>query len=251
MRDAQHDDGRTAVDDSTTVSGAAGSADPAARARSVLSCPGDVRLVVDGVDDVLADLGELGMQDLDGRPTFSCPPDSALASAARRSRSAILTIDSALGAPGSPDRDLVLTLAGRVVLAGREACACCEVGREIVTFEPTFVLLSLDEAEQARVELDDFACARHQLNRGFLQRSVEHANRCHQDELRQAVSLTTRTRLADLVGVALADLRPHRVDVRWVDPTGARSTRLTFPRTARSTWELGELLREQLHAGLC
>ena len=58
----------------------------------------------------------------------------------------------------------------------------------------------------------------HHLNRGHLQRSVEHANDCHQDELRQAVSTGTGTRAGDLGGVRIA-----RADAeRRRDPVGRR-----------------------------
>ena len=110
----------------------------------------------------------------------------------------------------------------------------------------------LDEEErQYRVPLDHFGSSDHRLNRGFLQRSVEHANQCHQDELRRAVAMTTGTPMADVVGVALGDLLPHRVEVSWVDVEGAQSRTVHFGRAASTTQELGELLRSRLHAGLC
>ncbi len=227
----------------------------AADARSILSCPSDVRLVVDGVHDVLAGTDRLGMQDVDGEPTFSCVPDTDLGRAASRRASALLTVRSGLGAPGSADREATLTLAGSLRTRTREDCACCGEARDIVTLATTFALLSRTSERrpdhQLRVPLELFGSPAHHLNRGYLQRSVEHANECHQEELRRAVSATTGTRLPEVVGVALGDLRPHRVDVRWVDPDGAHSRTLTFPRPATTTEELGELLREGLRAGLC
>ncbi|UMG92914.1 hypothetical protein [Nocardioides sp. TF02-7] len=53
------------------------------------------------------------------------------------------------------------------------------------------------------------------------------------------------------MGVQLTDLRPDRVEVRWVDRTGAHARLLRFPRPATTAAELGELLRQELHAGLC
>jgi len=44
---------------------------------------------------------------------------------------------------------------------------------------------------------------------------------------------------------------PHQVEITWIDPEGAQSRTVPFGRTARSTEELGELLRARLHAGLC
>ncbi len=227
----------------------------AAAARSILSCPADVSLVVDGVDDLLADRDELGMSDVDGRPLLLCPTDSPLAEAAAAGRSALLTVVSGVGPAGSSSRDAKLTLAGRLSVDGRSDCECCGEPRAQVSMVLNFVLLSrlLDggRERQYRVPLDHFGSADHRLNRGFLQRSVEHANQCHQDELRRAVAMTTGTRMAEVAGVRLGDLLPHQVEITWVDPDGAQSRTVHFGRTAHSTEELGELLRARLHAGLC
>lgn len=236
----------------------------AAAARSILACPAGVSLVVDGVDDVLAGMDELGMRDVDGQPVFSCLPDTPLAGAARARRSALLTLESGLGAPGSPDRSARLCLSGRLETRGPEDCDCCGEVRESIVLELNFALLGrADEstdhpetratqaAQQIKVPLEHFRSPQHHLNRGFLQRSVEHANTCHQDELRRAVSTTTGTRLVDVAGVVLTGLLPDRVVVRWVDGDGAHARLLEFSRTARTTEELGELLRRELHAGLC
>lgn len=231
----------------------------ASTARAVLACPAGVNLVVDGVDDVLGDLGdpatgaagELGMQDLGGVPTFSCPTGTRLVDAARLRRRALLTLESGLGRDSSLDRSVVLGLGGRLEARGQESCECCHELRETLVLVVDVVVLTRPDGEQVRVPVDAFASAEHALNRGFLQRSVEHANLCHQLELRRAVSTTTRTRLADVVGVSLTDLSPTGVEVQWVDRDGAHRNRLTFPRPATSTDELGELLRSELHAGLC
>ncbi|MCY1310622.1 hypothetical protein D9M70_608300 [compost metagenome] len=65
------------------------------------------------------------------------------------------------------------------------------------------------------------------------------------------MSTLTQTRLGEVVGVHLAELRPDGVDLQWVDPSGAHTTALRFPHPAATTHELGELLRSQLHSGLC
>jgi len=230
----------------------------AAAARSILACPAGANLVVDGVEDVLAGMDELGMQDLGGQPTFSCLPDTPLAEAARGRRSALLTLESGLGPVGGADRSATLTLSGRLESRGREDCECCGEARDVVVMELNFVLLGRtgedvahQRDQQFRVPLEHYRSPEHHLNRGFLQRSVEHANGCHQEELRRAISTTTGTRLAEVVGVALADLRPHQVEVQWVDLDGAHSHVLEFSRTARTAEELGDLLRRELHAGLC
>lgn len=228
----------------------------AAAARSILSCPEDVQLVVDGIDDMAAGLDEahLDLQDHGGRPVLSCPTDSALGRAATERRGAVLTISSGLGSPGSADREASLTLYGRLEPTGLEECPCCSDARLRVALHLGYALLSragMPDGAHLRVPLADFTSREHDLNRGFLQRSVEHANRCHQDELRRAVSTTSETRLGDIAGVHLVDLRPGGVELQWVDTSGAHQAKLQFPRSAESTEELGELLRTELHAGLC
>jgi hypothetical protein len=232
----------------------------AAAARSILSCPDEVHLVVDGIDDITdgldaADPGQepaLGMQDIDGRPVFSCPPDAVLARAAADGRHALLTLSSGLGRPGSVDRDATLTLTGALETTGVEECECCAQERALVAVSPEFVVLTRSsDGFRVRVPLAEFGSPRHHLNRGFLQRSVEHANACHQEELRHAIAATSGTRLRDVGGVCLTDLRADQVELQWVDPTGAHATVLRFEHRARTTYELGELLRQELHAGLC
>ncbi|MDO9458098.1 hypothetical protein [Nocardioides sp.] len=232
----------------------------AAAARSVLACPAGVNLVVDGVDDVLGDLGdpdtggagELGMQDIEGVPTFSAPTGTRLVGAAALGRRALLTLESGLGRAASLERDAVLTLGGRLERRGEVSCECCNEVRETVVMVVDVVVLTLPQGfDQVRVSVDHFRSPDHVLNRGYLQRSTEHANLCHQDELRRAVSGTTGTRLAEVVGVSLTELAADGVEVQWVDLEGSHRRRLTFPRPATSTDELGDLLRSELHAGLC
>lgn len=243
------------VDRSRALSGTATPPRLAALARSILACPAGAVLVVDGVEDVLGGRSDLGLQDLGGRPSFSCPPQAPLAGAARARRSALLTLESALGPPGSPDRAATLTLSGRLESRGHEDCVCCGETRVNVVMELSSALLVRSPdgapARQDRVPLDHFRSPEHHLNRGFLQRSLEHANACHQDELRRAVSTTTGVRLSEVVGVTLTGLMPDQVEVQWVDPRGSHSRVLEFPRAARNAQELGDLLRRELHAGLC
>lgn len=242
----------------------ANAAQLAAAARSILACPDDVQLVVDGVDDIAAGLddadgtggGGLDLRDIEGRPVFTCPAGTPVAQAAAAGRNALVTLTSGLGRPGSPSRRASVTLAGRLAIADREECPCCDRVRDTLCLELDFVLLTYPGREpgeqvQQRVPLTAYSSPAHQLNRGFLQRSVEHANNCHQDELRQAIATTTDTRLRDVVGVHLADLRPDRVEVRWVDVSGAHARTLEFGRSATTPAELGRLLRDHLHDGIC
>lgn len=228
----------------------------AAAARSILSCPASVHLVVDGMPDVLA--GPEGdstvMQDCGGEPTFSTPVSSDLAVAAAEGRAALLTLHSGLGHPGSADREARLSIVGRLVVRGRETCECCGDPRDVVALVPDLVALGRHgqgAEDQVRVDAVAFRATEHQLNRGYLQRSVEHANRHHQGELRRAVSSATGAPLAEVAGVALVDLRVDRVEVRWIGPAGGDRTVLHFPRAARTTAELGDMLRRQLHHGMC
>lgn len=226
----------------------------AASARSIVSCPAGVNLVVDGVGDILNDINDLGMQDLGGVPTFTCPPGTALSRAAADRRRALLTLESGLGPLGSPDRKAQVTVTGHLEARGLADCDCCADVRETVVLVVDAVVLSRPgrhDVEQVRVPVADFHSPDHVLNRGFLQRSVEHANHCHQDELRRAVSTTTGTRVAEVIGVSLGRLLPTGVEIHWVDPEGAHVRMLDFPHPATNPDELGELLRNELHAGLC
>lgn len=235
----------------------------AAVARSVMACPSEVQLVVEGVDDISAGLGAEGeaegagldLRDVDGRPVFTCPAAAVLARAAAEHRRALVTVTSGLGAPGSASRGVTVVLAGRLAVADREDCPCCDQVRVTVCLELDDVVLTRPGAAGAGVQhpvpLTAYTSPAHRLNRGYLQRSVEHANHCHQDELRLALATCTDSPLRDIVGVHLADLRPDRVEVRWVDTTGAHSRTVDFGRAATTAAELGDLLRHHLHSQLC
>ncbi|WP_435747888.1 hypothetical protein [Nocardioides sp. SYSU DS0663] len=223
----------------------------AAAARSILACPRSVTLAVDGVPHALEgpEAETTGLQDRSGEPVFSCAPGARLAGAAADGGRGLVEVTSGLGRAGSPDREAVLTLAGPLVVRGREECECCGEPCEVVALVPEVVTLSrIGDDAHLRVPVRDFLSPEHQLNRGFLQRSVEHANHHHQAELRLGVATMTGTRVADVLGVALADLRPSGVELQWVTPEGAERAVLGFPRAARTTAELGDMLRRQLHA---
>lgn len=217
-------------------------------ARSILACPASVNLVIEG--EPLAVDEDTGLGDEDGRPTFVCRPGSPVARAAIQHRSALLTIDSGLGEAGGPDRSDTVTLAGRLERTGTTDCDCCGEVRHTVTLELNFVLLTR-RGRQHRIPLEEFRSDQHRLNRGHLQRSVEHANDCHHAELRQAVSHGTGTPPSNLLAVRLAHLTPRDVEIQWVDVDGAHRDVLAFPRAARDLTELGGFLRHGLHAGLC
>lgn len=231
----------------------------AADARSILACPSTVTLVIEGEEHAVGENEGLGLTDQRGTPTFLCPANSAVARAAADQRSALLTVASGLGPRGGRERGDTLTLAGRLERTGAERCDCCDEVRHVVSLNLNFVLLARPQEptgsgmpeRQLRVPLEEFRSRVHHLNRGHLQRSVEHANDCHQDELRQAVSTGTGTRAGDLGGVRIARLTPSDVVIQWVDDSGAHEQVIAFARTARDLSELGDMLRRGLHAGLC
>ena len=216
----------------------------AADARSILACPATVTLVVEGEPQAVDE--ETGLADEAGTPTFVCRQDSPVARAAGENRSAILTVTSGLGPAGSLDRDWTLTLAGRLERTGVEDCDCCQETRDVVALDLNFVLIDRG-TRQHRVPLEEFRSPAHDLNRGSLQRSTEHANTHHQDELRHAVAHGTGTRPSDLLGVQLARVTPREIEVQWVDSEGAHQRTVVFPRPARDLAELGDLLRRSLH----
>jgi hypothetical protein len=223
-------------------------------ARSIASCPADLELLVDGAPTPLGDEDTVGLADPHGEPTFSCHVDSALADAAGLGLSVLVTLASGLGPAGGPDRGTELVLAGRLRVLGTDHCACCAETRVLVGVAVSTVMLSRPGSHgdvQQRVPVEAYRSTLLQLNVGFLQRSVEHANDDHQDELRRAVSLSSGTHLRDVLGVRLTGLSTRGVEVSWVDPTGAHRTLVDFPSPARTPAELGEVLRRTLHAGLC
>lgn len=221
----------------------------AATARSILACPAAADLAVDGLSHPLEDDQRLALDDRDGTPSFLCLPGGVLAAAAAEQRRVLLSVSSGLRPAAEWD---LLTLAGGLRLVSSESCDCCREPRERVVVDVTFAVLSRgDGSDRFRVDLDEFRAPEHRLNRGYLQRSAQHAEDHHQDELRRAVAALTSTRPGDVLGVRLSSLSADGAEVTWVDRDGAHQRRLPFPHAARSTEELGRLLRSQLHPGIC
>lgn len=228
----------------------------AAEARSILSCPGAVSLVVDGVEQVQGN-PRLVLEDRDGVPVFVCPAGSPVDQAADGRRTALLEISSGLAEHHDMPIRPSVVMAARL-RSGGHACADLEDSgdwraavvetRKVVLVRPG---LGGQPERHLPVPVEDFRSPVHDLNAGYLQKSVEHANHCHQRELRHSVAQATQTRVDDIAGVALADLSVDGVILRWVDAGGAQVRAIHFPTSARTPVELGEHLRRELHAGIC
>lgn len=219
-------------------------------ARSILACPESAELAVDGHPAVGCD-DDLGLRDEDGVPTFSCRAASLLAEAGRERSRALVTLVSGLGPLGGPDRSLTLTLTGRLDLGPRESCTCCGEERHDVPLDLDFVVVSHAGGEQRRVPLAAFRSPALKLNRGYLQRALEHANDCHREDLGQVVVRTTGTPAEQLLDARLSDLTTHGAELTWIDREGGHRVSLWFSRQAGSVEELAVLLRRELHAGIC
>jgi hypothetical protein len=105
--------------------------------------------------------------------------------------------------------------------------------------------------DQRRVPLAAFRSPALRLNRGYLQRALEHANDCHREDLGQVVVRTTGTPAEQLLDARLSDLTTHGAELTWIDRDGGHRVALWFSRPAGSVEELGVLLRRELHAGIC
>jgi hypothetical protein len=219
-------------------------------ARSILSCPAAIDLVVEDVADPTRDDPRLGMIDVDGVPTFSCRVGTTLSRAAAGGSGCVLTLASGLGVEGSRERSASVALAGRLRRTGAEMCNCCGEIRDVVALDVEAVRLTFD-GERIAVPVPAFGANDLMLNRGFLQRWREHATSAHQDELRQAVASRFDRRAGAIVAASLAALRPDGIDVDWIEADGGHRRTLSFSEPARSARELGTMLRRELHPRLC
>jgi hypothetical protein len=219
-------------------------------ARSVLACPASAEVAVDGFPAAGCD-DDLGLRDEGGVPTFSCRTTSAMADAGRAGSPALVTLVSGLGPADGPDRHLTLTLTGTLGIGPLDSCTCCGEKRHDVVLEVDFVVLGLADGHQRRVPLREFRSPALRLNRGYLQRALEHANDCHREDLGEVVARTTGTPPEHLLDVSLVDLTTHGAELSWIDRHGGHRAALWFSRPARTVEELGVLLRRELHAGIC
>jgi len=219
-------------------------------ARSILACPATAEVAVDGFPAVGCDR-DLGLRDDDGTPTFSCLSTSLMAQAGRAGSRALVTLASGLGPAGGAGRRLTLTLTGTLRAGPVESCTCCGEQRHDVALDLDFVVLAGGDGDQRRVPLGAFRSPDLALNRGYLQRALEHANDCHREDLGQVVARTTGTPPEHLLDVSLADLTTQGAELSWIDRRGGHRASLWFSRPARTVAELAVLLRRELHAGIC
>lgn len=228
----------------------------AARARAVTSYAAAASLVVKGVD-LLLDEHQLALQDRDGIPVLLCEPGSPLHFAGAGRHKALLRVTGSAALDARTGLRTSVAVAGRLRLGSPSGCDAT-AARDVsaVTLAPSLVMLLTTDADgralrQQSVPLAAWHDPAHRLNAGYLLRSAEHANHCHGEELRRAVSLATGTPSTRLAGAALADLGPSGVSLRWVDDEGAHQHRLEFPTPATSPAELADRLRDHLPHGLC
>src|SRR5690606_26017867 len=129
---------------------------------------------------------------------------------------------------------------------------CCDRGQVVLTLDVDHVLLHGGDGNQTRpIEPRLYSRPELRLNRGYLERSAQHANHSHQPELRQAVALATGTRPNAIAAVQLEEVTPAGVLLAWVDSRGAHRASIDFDRVARTPEELATLLSEHRHSDLC
>jgi hypothetical protein len=241
----------------------AGAFDPAllaGEARSILACPGDAELAVDGEPEAAAASEDLDLDGTGPEPLFRCRPDAWLALAAGCQRGAVLEVTSGLGAPGAPGHRPALTVVGHLETRGREHCPCCVEQREVVALVPDLVLLERPPAgppgwrlplPKLRVPLAAFRADEHLLNRGYLHRSTRHANDCHQDDLRRAAARLAGRPLMEIGGAGIGALTRTGLRLQWLDREGAHEADLAFGHHARTAEDLGDLIRSALGEPVC
>lgn len=220
-------------------------------ARSILACSTDAALTVDTFPGA-GDDEDLGLRDVDGTPTFSCRSWAVLNDAGRARSRALVTLSSGLGPAEGPDRAHTLTLTGTLRPGLVDDCACCGERRHDVHLDVALVVLSRgDGSPQVTVPRRAYLDPGLRLNRGHLQRALEHANACHVGNLRDVVVQRTGTPDEELLDARMARLTTDGVELAWIDLAGAHRAGVPFSRRARTVEELAMLVRHELHTGIC
>ena len=216
----------------------------AATARSILSCPAELVLAIDGRPHIERDDPWVGLEDWAGTPALICAHGGALSQAADR------RADAELEVVGGIHGGETLVLCGRLCLVTSEMCGCCNGARDYITVDVVEVTLVRGE-ERIPVAVEDFADPALWLNEGFLRRTTAHINEHHGEHLRWAVAQRANLLASEVVAAQLVDLTSSGVEVQWVGVDGARSLLLFFPDAAINPDQLGEHLRSSLHPELC
>lgn len=219
-------------------------------ARSILACCTDAALTVDAYP-AAGDDDDLGLRDVDGVPTFSCRSFSVLAHAGAAGSEALVTLSSGLGPDKGPDRAHTLTITGRLRAGAVEDCRCCGERRHDVHLQVGLVVLTRDTGAQITIPPRAFLDPALRLNRGHLQRALEHANDCHRENLVDVVLQRTDTAANELLDARMSGLTTNGVELAWIDLQGAHRASVPFSRQARTVEELALLVRHELHAGIC
>jgi len=220
-------------------------------ARSILACCTDASLTVDDFPSA-GDDDDLGLRDVGGVPTFSCRSWALLTEAGQARSRALVTLSSGLGPEDGPDRGHTLTLTGSLRPGLVEDCRCCGERRHDIHLEADLVVLTRgDGSGQVTLPVRQFLDPRLRLNRGHLQRALEHANACHADSLRDVVLQRTDTLDEELLDARMAGLSTRGVELAWIDLEGAHRATVPFSRPARTVEELAALVRHELHTGIC
>jgi hypothetical protein len=220
-------------------------------ARSILACCADAALTVDAFP-AAGDDEDLGLRDVDGIPTFSCPTRATLTDAGQARSRALVELHSGLGPEGGPDRGHTLTLSGPLRPGLVEDCPCCGERRHDIHLEVELVVVTRgDGSPMVTVPPHEFLDPRLRLNRGHLQRAREHANDCHRDSLRDVVLQRTDTIDEELLDARMTGLTTRGVELSWIDLEGAHRATVPFSRRAHTVEELAGLVRHELHTGIC
>lgn len=216
----------------------------AERARSILACPHEIELTIDGVPCELE--GEIagGPVDNGGVPLFLCRPGGRLSRASRAQRAVEVSMTSKLGGHET------LTLTGTLRWLRTQSCACCSGVRDQIVLDVAEVFLGSGE-DRVAVEISRFSHPSLQFNPGAIRRSQEHVNSSHSEELRHAVAQRKSVAIDDILAAQIVDLTRTGVELQWVTIQGAHRERLVFPAPATGGAELSAMLRAALKVGIC
>lgn len=218
-------------------------------ARSIVSCPEAFELVVEGVP--LLDPGILHGVGNTGIIRLLSTPDSDLTRCATIAPPALMYLDSGL----HDWRHHSLAIVGELHLMGdnTHTDGVSDAAYVEIDLVPSRVVMmgpigqsTLGERGESEVPLPEFRSRAHELNAGYLQRAAEHANRCHQQDLRRTIAKGLGCQITDIGGVEIHHINRRSAYVDWLDSAGATRRLVQFSRPAATPDDLANLLIEQL-----